>query len=75
MTKPVATNPIRASTRTLLGQYVSRRSSIDRLPSPWGLSRATRLYMGSAPKSVTRTRTRVAMGASAPAASAAIPGW
>ena len=66
MTNPVATNPISASTRTLLGQYDSSRSSIDRLPSPCGLSLATRRYIGSAPKSVTSTRTRVAIGRERP---------
>ena len=75
MTNPVATNPMSASTSTLLGQYDSSRSSIDRLPSPCGLSFATRRYMGNAPKSVTTTRTSVAIGARAPAASAAMPGW
>ena len=75
MMKPVATKPMSASTRILLGQYDSSRSSIERLPSPCGLSAATRRYIGSAPNSVTRTSTRVAMGASAPAARAAMPGW
>ena len=50
MMNPVATNPIRASTRTLLGQYDSSRSSIDRLPSPCGLSFATRRYIGQRPE-------------------------
>jgi hypothetical protein len=44
-------------------------------PSPCGLSAATRLYIGNAPKRVIRTRMRVASGERAPAARAAMPGW
>ncbi len=75
MMKPVATNPISDSTRNLLGQYDSSRSSMLIDPSPCGLSSATRRYMGSAPNSVTSTSTSVAKGDTAPAASAAMPGW
>jgi hypothetical protein len=35
---------------------------------------ATTLYIGNAPKRVIRTKIKVASGASAPAASAAMPG-
>ena len=75
MMNPVDTKPIRLSTSTLLGQYVRSRSSIERLPSPWGLSVATLRYMGRAANKVISTRTKVATGDSAPAARAAIPGW
>ncbi len=74
ITKPVATNPIRHSTSSLPCHQPSNRSSIEIEPSPCGLATATRLYIGSAPNSVTRTRISVAIGESAPAASAAIPG-
>ena len=41
---------------------------------PLGLERATRRYIGSAAKRVTRTRTNVAMGERTPAARKAMPG-
>lgn len=75
MTKPVATKPSRHNTSSLLGQYVSSRSSIDSEPSPRGDSSATRRYIGRAPIRVTATSTSVAIGDNAPAASAAMPGW
>jgi hypothetical protein len=75
MMKPVATKPIRQSTKSLPCHQGNRRSSIEIEPSPWGLALATRLYIGSAPKRVIKTRTSVAIGESTPAASAAIPGW
>ncbi len=71
---PVATNPSRQSTSTLPFQNESRRSSIEIEPCPCGLSSATRLYIGRAPKRVSSTISSVAMGESAPAASAAMPG-
>ncbi|GGM96716.1 hypothetical protein GCM10009721_24320 [Terrabacter tumescens] len=58
----------------MLGQYDRRRSSIDRLPSPCGLSTATLRYIGKAAKTVIKTKTNVATGERAPAARAAIPG-
>jgi hypothetical protein len=45
------------------------------LPWPCGLMAATRLYIGSAPNSVSRTSTSVAIGDSAPAARNAMLGW
>ncbi len=44
------------------------------LPWPCGLIAATRLYIGSAPNSVSRTSTSVAMGESVPAARKAMLG-
>jgi len=68
MINPVAPNPMSVKIRSLLGQYDSSRSSIDRLPSPCGLSCATRRYIGNAPNRVTKTSsTSVATGASAQA--------
>ena len=64
MMKPVAANPSRHSTRALPRHLGSSSSSTEMLPCPFGLSSATRQYIGSAPKSVRRTRTRVAMGES-----------
>jgi hypothetical protein len=55
-------------------QNESNLSSIEIEPCPWGLSSATRLYIGSAPKRVKSTINRVATGESDPAASAAMPG-
>jgi len=75
ITKPVATNPMSPRTNSLPCHQGKRRSNIEMEPSPWGLSPATQRYIGSAPSSVTSTRTTVAMGASSPAASAAMPGW
>ena len=72
--QPVATNPNKTSTSSLPDQNESRSSSIAIEPCPRGLSSATRLYIGSAPNRVTATIKRVAMGESAPAASAAMPG-
>ena len=71
---PVATNPKRQSTSTLPFQNESNLSSIEIEPCPWGLSSATRLYIGSAPNRVKSTMKSVAKGESAPAASAAMPG-
>jgi hypothetical protein len=62
ITNPVATKPIRTRTKSFPCHQESSFSSIEIEPSPWGLAAATRLYIGSAPKSVTRTRTRVAIG-------------
>ena len=45
------------------------------LPWPCGLIAATRLYIGSAPNSVSSTRTSVAIGESVPAARKAMLGW
>ena len=75
MMKSVAANPRSVSTKSLPFHQGSRCSSMAMEPSPLGLSRATRRYTGSAPKRVSSTSTSVAMGASAPAASAAMPGW
>ena len=75
ITKPVATKPSNASTKSLPCHHGRSRSSIEIEPSPCGLSRATRPYIGSAPNRVISTSTSVASGASGPAASAAIPGW
>jgi hypothetical protein len=72
--QPVATKPKRQSTSTLPFQNESNLSSIEIEPCPLGLSSATRLYIGSAPNSVKSTMKSVAMGESAPAASAAMPG-
>jgi hypothetical protein len=72
--QPVATNPRRTSTNSLPLQKESRSSSIAIEPCPCGLSSDTRWYIGSAPKRVSSTMSRVAMGESAPAARAAIPG-
>ena len=74
-TKAVSTKLISTRTRILPCHHDSSRSSIEMEPSPWGLSAATRRYIGSAPKRVTSTRTRVAIGARDAAASAAMPGW
>ena len=74
MIHEVATKPSRTRTRTLPFQNGSRRSSIATDPCPWGLSSATRRYIGSTPSSVSATINRVASGESAPAARAAIPG-
>jgi hypothetical protein len=71
---PVATKPKRHSTSTLPFQKESNLSSIEMEPCPLGLSSATCLYIGSAPKRGRSTIKSVAMGESAPAASAAIPG-
>src|SRR5215207_7871615 len=62
-TKAVSTKLISTSTRILPCHHERSRSSIEIDPSPWGLSAATRRYIGKAPKRVTSTRTRVAMGA------------
>ena len=50
--QPVATNPRRHSTSTLPVHNESRRSSMAIEPWPLGLSWATRLYIGKAPKRV-----------------------
>ena len=75
MTKLVAAKPSRHSTTTLPFQRGNRFSSIRMLPWPCGLISATRLYIGSAPNSVSSTRTSVAIGESVPAAMNAMPGW
>ena len=75
MIKLVAAKPSRQRTKSLPFQRESKFSSIEMEPSPCGLSAATRLYIGSAPKSVSSTRMSVAMGESAPAARKAMPGW
>ena len=64
MTKSVAANPSRHRTNALPCQRGSSSSSIEMLPWPCGLSSATRLYIGSAPNSVSSTRTSVAIGES-----------
>jgi hypothetical protein len=68
-TQPVATNPSRHRMSSLPFQKERRFSSIAIEPWPLGLSAATRRYIGKAPK---RVRSRVAMGESTPAASAAM---
>jgi hypothetical protein len=70
----VATNPSRHKTKILPFQKESRRSSITTEPWPCGLSAATRRYIGSIPRSVSSTMSRVAMGERAPAARAAMAG-
>ena len=74
MMKPVAAKPSRQSTSALPRQRGSSSSSIEMLPWPCGLSSATRRYIGSAPKSVSSTRTSVASGERTPAARKAMPG-
>ena len=74
MIHDVATKPRRTRTNTLPRQNGRRSSSMATDPCPWGLSLATREYMGSMPSRVSRTMSRVASGDSAPAASAAMPG-
>ena len=75
MTKLVAANPRRNRTTAFPFQRGNRFSSIRMLPWPNGLISATRLYIGSAPNTVTRTRISVAIGDSVPAARKAMPGW
>ncbi len=75
ITKSVAAKPRRHRTTSLPFQRGKSCSSMKMLPCPCGLTAATRLYMGSAPKIVTRMRTSVASGASAPAARNAMLGW
>jgi hypothetical protein len=70
----VATNPSNARTRSFPRQNGNRSSSIAIDPCPWGLSRATRRYIGSIPANVSTTISKVASGDNAPAASAAIAG-
>ena len=70
----VATNPSRQSTSSLPLQNESRFSSIAIEPCPWGLCWETTRYIGSIPKRVKSTMRRVAMGESAPAATAAMAG-
>ena len=48
--QPVATKPRRHSTSTLPFQNESNLSSIEIEPCPWGLSSATRLYIGKRPE-------------------------
>ena len=74
MIHDVATNPSRASTKNLPHQNGSSRSSMATEPCPFGLSAATRRYIGSIPNSVSTTISSVASGDTAPAASSAIPG-
>ena len=75
MIKLVATKPSSIRTNILPFQRERSFSSIEIEPSPCGLASATRLYIGSAPKSVSKTRTNVANGESTPAARNAMPGW
>ena len=75
MTKSVAAKPSSTSTSTLPFQPLSRFSSMAIEPCPAKLRPATWMYTGSAPSMVTRTRMTVAIGATTPAASSAIPGW
>ena len=70
----VATKPSRHKTKILPCQKDSRRSSITTEPWPCGLSAATRRYIGTMPRSVSNTMSRVATGESAPAAAAAMAG-
>ena len=74
MIQEVATNPSRVSTNSLPHQNGSSRSSIATEPCPFGLSSATRRYIGSIPNRVSATISNVASGDTAPAASAAMPG-
>ena len=74
MIQDVATNPSRTRTKTLPRQKGSSRSSIAIDPCPWGLSLATRRYIGSMPSSVRATIRSVAIGETAPAARMAIEG-
>ena len=74
MIQDVQTKPSSVSTKNLPFQNGSSRSSIATEPCPWGLSTATRRYIGSIPHSVSSTISSVASGDTAPAASAAIPG-
>ena len=74
MIHDVATKPSRASTNSLPHQNGSSRSSMATEPWPFGLSAATRRYIGSIPNSVSATISSVASGDTAPAASSAIPG-
>ena len=64
MMKLVATKPIKTSTKSFPCHQGSSRSSMAIEPSPCGLSSATRLYMGKAPKRVIKTRISVAIGES-----------
>lgn len=73
--KSVAAKPSRVRTKSLPCQNDSGRSSMAIEPSPCGLSLATRRSTGSAPSRVTITSTTVAIGATSPAARAAMPGW
>src|SRR3954452_795638 len=74
MIHEVATNPSSTSTKILPRQNGSRCSSMATEPCPWGLSFATRRYIGSMPRRGRATMSSVASGESAPAASAAMPG-
>ena len=74
MIHEVATNPSRVSTNNLPRQNGSSRSSIATEPCPFGLSSATRRYIGSIPNRVSSTISSVASGDTAPAARAAMPG-
>ncbi len=74
MIQDVATKPSRTSTNNLPYQNGSRSSSIATEPWPFGLSWATRRYIGSMPSRVSATISSVASGDSAPAASAAMAG-
>ena len=74
MIHDVATNPSRTSTNSLPHQNGSSRSSMATEPCPFGLSAATRRYIGSMPNRVSGTISSVASGDTAPAASAAMPG-
>jgi hypothetical protein len=62
------------STKNLPFQNGSSRPGIAIEPCPYGLSAATRRYIGSIPHSVGSTIISVASGDTAPAASRAMPG-
>jgi hypothetical protein len=74
MMKSVAAKPSRRRISNFPVQPGNKSASIAMLPSPFGLCRATWEYTGSAPRSVTATSTRVAIGDRNPAARNAIPG-
>ena len=74
MIHDVQTKPSSVSTKNLPFQKGSSRSSIATEPCPYGLSAATRRYIGNMPQSVSSTMSSVASGDTAPAASAAMPG-
>ncbi len=74
MIHEVATKPSSARTKIFPRQNGSNRSSIAIEPCPWGLSSATRRYIGNTPSRVSPTIRSVAIGETAPAARTAIEG-
>ena len=74
MIHDVQTKPSNVRTKNLPFQNGSSRSSIATEPWPYGLSAATRRYIGSIPHRVSSTMSNVASGEIAPAASSAMPG-